>query len=233
MRARPSGSNPTPAGSCTTPSAEPWNRPSPPHTASSEKPQKGSTVIEAEYKARLTNPGRVRAALRERVTPDIVSYQDTYYDTPSGDLDRAGREFRLRTVEDTSGSRRHVLTFKDPAVDEATGSKPEFETLVADRDAMRDIITRLGYRPALAFTKRCENFEFTAVGRHMLATIAEVPEIDGTFLELETQAEEPDLAQAFTDLRTVLSELGVTSEELTNELYTDAVRQARHSTDVR
>ena len=188
-------------------------------------------MIEAEYKAKLTAPDRVRAVLRERATPNVVLYQDTYYDTPSGDLDRAGREFRLRTVEDSSGEQRHVLTFKDPAVDEATRSKPEFETLVADHDAMGDIVTRLGYRPALSFTKRCENFEFTASGRRMLATIASVPEIDGTFLELETQAEEPDLSRAFTDLKTVLTELGVTSEELTTELYTDAVRQARRSAD--
>ncbi len=190
-------------------------------------------MIEAEYKARLTAPDQVRAALRERAKPNVVSYQDTYYDTPSSDLDRTGHEFRLRTVEDSPGDRQHVLTFKDPAVDEATGSKPEFETLVADRDAMGDIITRLGYQPALSFTKRCENFEFTASGRHMLATIANVPEIDGTFLELETQAEEPDLSDAFTDLRTVLAELGVTPEELTTELYTDAVRQVRNSADAR
>ncbi|MFI7188141.1 class IV adenylate cyclase [Nocardia nova] len=185
-------------------------------------------MIEAEYKAKLTAPDRVRAALRERATPDVVSYRDTYYDTPSGDLNHAGREFRLRTVEDSSGGRRHVLTFKDPAVDEATGSKPEFETFVADRDAMAEIITRLGYHPSLSFTKRCENFEFTASGRRMLATIASVPEIDGTFLELETQADEPDLSDAFMDLRAVLTELGVTPEELTTELYTDAVHQVRH-----
>lgn len=190
-------------------------------------------MIEAEYKARLTAPDRVRAALHGRATPDTVSYQDTYYDTPTGDLDRTGREFRLRTIEDHSGNRRHVLTFKDPAVDAATGSKPEFETLVTDRDAMHDIITRLGYQPALSFTKRCENFEFTAAGRRMLATIAEVPEIDGTFLELETPAEEPDLPRAFAELRTILAELGVIPEELTTELYTDAVRQARQPSDAR
>ncbi|MBF6253163.1 class IV adenylate cyclase [Nocardia farcinica] len=184
-------------------------------------------MIEAEYKARLTAPDQVRAALHERAIPDTVSYQDTYYDTSTGDLDRTGRELRLRTIEDRSGNRRHVLTFKDPAVDEATGSKPEFETLVTDRDGMHDIITRLGYQPNLSFTKRCENFQFTAAGRRMLATIAQVPEIDGTYLELETQAEEPDLPQAFAELRAILTELGVTPEELTTELYTDAVRHAR------
>ncbi|MBF6215173.1 class IV adenylate cyclase [Nocardia puris] len=190
-------------------------------------------MIEAEYKARLTTPDRVRAALHERATPATVSYQDTYYDTPARDLDRTGRELRLRTIEDTSGNRRQVLTFKDPAVDEATGSKPELETLVTDRDAIHEIIIRLGYQPALSFTKHCENFELTASGRRMLATIAEVPEIDGTFLELETQAEETDLPQAFAELRAILTELGVTPEELTTALYTDAVRQARQRSDVR
>ncbi|NKY88748.1 CYTH domain-containing protein [Nocardia veterana] len=111
-------------------------------------------------------------------------YHDTYFDTPSGDPARSGREFRLRTVADSSGGQRHVLTFKDPVVDEASGSKPEFETLVADRNSMGDIIARLGYETALSFTKRCENFEFTASGRRMVATIARVSEIDGTFLEL-------------------------------------------------
>ncbi|MBF6395625.1 CYTH domain-containing protein [Nocardia cyriacigeorgica] len=72
-----------------------------------------------------------------------MTYQDTYYDTLRGDLDRTGREFRLRTVEESSGDRRNALTFKDPAVDDATGSKPEFETRIADSEAMRDIVVRL------------------------------------------------------------------------------------------
>lgn len=63
-------------------------------------------MIKAEYKAEPTNPDRVRATLRERATPDVVSYQDTYYDTPDGDLDRTGREFRLRTTNSRRAGRR-------------------------------------------------------------------------------------------------------------------------------
>ncbi|MGI5217840.1 class IV adenylate cyclase [Nocardia sp. CA-290969] len=184
-------------------------------------------MIEAEYKAELTTPDRVRAALRERATPIAVSYWDTYYDTPDNRFDGSGRELRLRTVQDSTGRQWHLLTFKAPAVDTETGSKPEFETSVADRDAMQDIIFQLGFRPSISFTKRCENFEFTTAGRSMLATIAEVPEIAGTFLELETRTEESDLPLALEDLRTVLAELGISPGELTNKLYTDAVRQAR------
>lgn len=61
----------------------------------------------------------------------------------------------------------------------------------------------------------------------MLATLVRVPELDGTFLELETLAEEKDLAATRDDLRTVLAELGIGAEDLTRELYTDAVRGRR------
>ncbi|WP_153412161.1 hypothetical protein [Nocardia macrotermitis] len=66
-----------------------------------------------------------------------------------------------------------------------------------------------------------------SAGRDMLATIVTVPEIAGTFVELETQAAEQDLQEALADLRTVLAELDISEDELTTELYTDAVAEAR------
>ncbi|MBF6066191.1 hypothetical protein IU500_35345 [Nocardia terpenica] len=58
-------------------------------------------MIEAEYKARLTDADAVRKKLTDR----------------------------------------HLLTFKDPAVDSGSGSKPEFETDVKQRDMMEQIVT--------------------------------------------------------------------------------------------
>ena len=54
-----------------------------------------------------------------------------------------------------------------------------------------------------------------------------VPEIDGTFLELETLADQAGLADALRDVRAVLGELGITEDDLTAEQYTDAVMRAR------
>jgi adenylate cyclase class 2 len=184
-------------------------------------------VIEAEYKARLSDADTVRAGLRLLAEPECVSYQDAYYDNGNGDLDESGCELRLRTIEGAHGQRRHLITFKDAAVDDATGSKPEHETVVEDRGVMEEIVSRLGYRPIVSFTKRCQNFRFMAAGREMLATLVEVPEIDGTFLELETQVEEADMTEAFDDLRSVLADLNVSPSALTTELYTDAVMRAR------
>jgi adenylate cyclase, class 2 len=42
----------------------------------------------------------------------------------------SGHELRRRTVK-TASTVRHLPTSKTPAVDEASGSKPEFETAVA------------------------------------------------------------------------------------------------------
>lgn len=183
-------------------------------------------MIEAEYKAKLARPDAVRMKLRERADSENVSYRDVYFDTADNNLGRTDREFRLRTISGPSGA-CHLLTFKDSAVDTGTGSKPEFETTVSEREPLEAMIERLGYTPVIELTKQCENFRFMSAGHDMLATVVTVPEIAGTFLELETQAAEQDLQKALADLRTVLAELGVSEEELTTELYTDAVAEAR------
>jgi adenylate cyclase class 2 len=119
-----------------------------------------------------------------------------------------------------------VLTFKEPAVDES-GSKPEYETELTEPAAIAHMVEALGYGPSVQLTKECANHRFERAGRTFLATVVRVPELDGTFLEVETMAEEDDLAAALAAVREVLAELGVSGAELTAELYTDAVRAAR------
>lgn len=85
----------------------------------------------------------------------------------------------------------------------------------------------LGYVPVIAFQKQCRNYEFEAHGRRMLATLVRVPEIEGTFLEVETLVKDDELSCALADVRAVLDGLGLTERDLTTELYTDAVAAAR------
>jgi adenylate cyclase class 2 len=120
-----------------------------------------------------------------------------------------------------------VLTYKEPVVDEASQSKPEHETTVASTNAVGYIVEQLGYRPWVHVTKECENYRFTVHGRDIVATVVRVPEVDGTFLEVETLAQEADLAKALDAVRAVLAGLGVSADDLTTEKYTDAVRQAK------
>ena len=182
-------------------------------------------MIEAELKARLSNPDAVRAALARRAKPETAVYSDVYSDTAGGALEGNGRELRVRTIR--TDIVRHQLTFKEPAIDEASQSKPEHETTVTSVAATKHIIQALGYAPFVSLTKECENYRFSDGGRDFLATVVRVPEVDGTFLEVETMAAEDEVDQALAAVRGVLAELGVPAEALTSETYTGAVRAAR------
>lgn len=183
-------------------------------------------MIEAELKARVYAPEAVLRQLDERATARVEVYQDTYYDRGDGSLEKADQELRVRTVHGAEG-RRTVLTFKDAAVDEESGSKPEHETQVADSEAAHAILQGLGYVPVIAFQKRCRNYEFEAHGRQLLATLVQVPELDGTFLEVETLVDEDQVNAALDDVRAVLADLGIGPDDLTRETYTGAVAAQR------
>lgn len=188
--------------------------------------------VEAELKARVRDVAAVRAALATRATRRDAVYHDAYFDAPDRGFMAEGRELRLRSVQ-TADSVRHVLTFKAPAVDEASGSKPEHETAVADRAAAHQILLGIGYNVAIEFTKNCENFEFTDSEYDMLATLVTVPELDGTFLELETIVPSADEVTAALDaVRRVLAALGIAEDDLTTELYTDAVARAQAASGI-
>ncbi|KOG66319.1 adenylyl cyclase [Streptomyces griseoflavus] len=184
-------------------------------------------MIEAELKARVREPAVVRERLERLAVGCDEVYRDTYFDTPGADLEAGDRELRLRTVDGPDGTRA-LLTYKGARVDEVSGSKPEYETSVGEPEAVRAMLGGLGYVEALAFEKHCRNYELIAYGRPMLATLVRVPDIDGTYVEVETQvASERELRDALGSVRAVLDGLGIGEDDLTAELYTDAVRARR------
>lgn len=184
-------------------------------------------MIEAELKARVRDPERVRQLLAARAAEHRSVYHDTYHDRPDRTLTDAGRVLRVRVMEQ-EGRRRCLLTFNDAAVDEASGSKPEHETEIGDPATVDTILRALGLEPVIAFTKQCANFTFDADGRQVLATLVRVPELDGTWLEVETLVEDQtDLEKALGVVRQVLGELGILEADLTTELYTDMVARQR------
>jgi adenylate cyclase class 2 len=182
-------------------------------------------LIEAELKAVVRDPEHVMAQLDALAEGRPQVYQDTYYDLPDGSIMGSDRELRVRTVHGQQET-RSVLTYKGARVD-VSGSKPEHETRVDDPEAVHAMLAGLGYVKAIAFEKRCRNYEFEHAGRKMLATLVRVPELDGTFLELETLVEQEELAPALGDVRAVLESFGISDTDLTTEQYTDAVAARR------
>ena len=183
-------------------------------------------MIEAELKARVRDPEQLREQLGKLAAGENSTYHDTYYDWPGGQLTSAGRELRLRVVE-TAGQQRALLTYKEAAVDAASGSKPEHETEVAAAAAVDALFRGLGLVSLVAFEKHCTNYRFTARGRDMLATVVQVPELNGTFLELEAMTDEVGTQGVLADVRGVLHRLGITDDDLTTEQYTEAVLKRR------
>ncbi|MGW1465589.1 class IV adenylate cyclase [Streptomyces sp. NPDC002308] len=183
-------------------------------------------MIEAELKAHVHDPAEVTRRLDARAAARIEVYQDTYYDRPDRSLEAAGQELRVRTVHGAETSRT-VLTYKGAAVDAESGSKPEHETAVEDADATHELLRGLGHVPVIAFEKRCRNYQLDAYGRTMLATLVQVPELEGVFLEVETMVAEGEFREALEDVRSILGELGIGSEDLTTETYTGAVAARR------
>lgn len=120
------------------------------------------------------------------------------------------------------------VDLQDAAVDPASGSKPEWETEVEDPDAIDAILRGLGFEHAVAFEKHCANYTFHAYGWHLHATLASLPELDGSFLEVETLVDDrAELQPALNAIRRVLDDLRIPQNDLTTDLYTDLVRRQR------
>lgn len=184
-------------------------------------------MIEAEVKARVNDPEGVLVALRERAPGEEAVYRDVYYDLPDRSLTAQGRELRVRVIE-RGGSERVVFTYKAPAVDEETGSKPERETRAESAQALDAILVGLGYEHLVALTKHCTNFPLTTpTGRECLVTVVTVPELEGTFIEVESLVGEGNLSEGLSAVRGVLVELGIGEDAFTTEQYTDAVLARR------
>jgi adenylate cyclase class 2 len=158
---------------------------------------------ETEVKIRLASPAAARGALA-RVGAILVRprhFEDNVlFDDSRGSLRASGGVLRLRDTPHGS-----VLTLKGPRhIEEGIKTREERQTLVAEPDAVRDILGRLGYQPIFRYQKYRESW--THRGQEI--EIDETP--IGTFLEIEG---DPD------GIRAVTAELGHEPSEYLGESY--------------
>ncbi|MGH4005543.1 MAG: class IV adenylate cyclase, partial [Pseudonocardiaceae bacterium] len=184
--------------------------------------------IEAELKTRVHDIDRVRGLLRQRAAEQNSVYADSYFDTPDRTLTHDGCELRVREMHTDDDATVILLTYKGAPVHAASRSKPETETTADDADALRAILAALGFDLLIAFEKRCSNYHFTAAGQPLLATLVYVPELEETFLEIETIVDsETKVEPALGVMRQVLGELEIDRNDETIETYTEAVSARR------
>jgi adenylate cyclase, class 2 len=187
-------------------------------------------AVEVEIKLAVRHPADTAAALARLAAGERSVYEDTYYDYPDRRLTSAGRqELRVRVIR-AQDARRTRLTFKGTMLDAA--STPEYETTVEDPDALHAILTRLGLEPIIAYGKHCANHTFTRQGRDVVATLVHVPEIDRSFLEIETLVADGEPSdEALATIWNVAGSLGLDREDEEPTFYIDLVTAHRHGAD--
>ncbi len=170
-------------------------------------------MYEVELKVEAAH-GPVREALAELDAEDLgaVRQVDTYYDAPHRDFAATDEALRIRderSLDRDDGASHADVTYKGPLVDDASKTREEAETTVADREAMADILDGLGFEPAATVAKTRQRFaldEYTV-------TLDAVDDL-GEYVEVETPVDDEDAVPAARDdAIAVLNSLGLDAED--------------------
>ena len=144
---------------------------------------------ENEIKLAFPSPETAVSWLRNAGAHEVRAraFEDNVlFDFPDRSLTRSGRLLRLRAFGGAA-----LLTFKAPVAGEHRHKlRIEYETAVADPDALRSIFLGLGLEPAYRYQKYRATYHLEGVE----AALDETPV--GTFIELEGAPDDVDRAAA-------------------------------------
>jgi adenylate cyclase class 2 len=167
-------------------------------------------MFEAEIKYLATTP----LPCFGQPSGEVLS-RDCYFDSPDGTFYASGQELRLRRMAD-----RTLITYKRPPFEAVSRSKEEWETGLADPQAMRDILTGLGYVVRLEFAKHRRLYGASHQGLSLSVAVATVDFCAQTFVEIEHLAATREAAiEALDTIRHFAAGHGLTRECPT--CYTD------------
>jgi len=145
---------------------------------------------------------------------DSVEQVDTYYDAPHRDFAATDEAFRVRE-ETHDGDTETKITYKGPLVEDASKTREEFETRVADSQTMRSIVESLGFDPAATVRKQRERYALDG----FTVTLDTVDGV-GEFVEVETDVQtETDVEAAREAAFDLLRELDLDPDEQTQTSY--------------
>ncbi|MFC4408468.1 class IV adenylate cyclase [Haloarchaeobius iranensis] len=179
-------------------------------------------MYEVELKVRAGHDAVRRRLDEQDAEPvDAVGQTDVYYDAPHRDFAATDEALRIRQevpldeVEGDdagfdwpAGEGTTMVTYKGPLVDDRSKTREEFETAVADRDAMEGLLDGLGFEPAATVRKRRRRFALSGY----TVTLDEVAGL-GEFVEVETEVESDDIEDARDGAVAVLESLGLDSAD--------------------
>jgi len=145
-------------------------------------------MYEVELKVRAGHDAvreRLDALGAERV--GSVTQVDTYYDAPHRDFAATDEALRIRRESDGTGDDEATVrvTYKGPLIEDASKTRKEIETGVADADRFDDVLDALGFSPAAVVEKERERYALDGY----TVTLDTVSDL-GEFVEIEREAPE-------------------------------------------
>lgn len=167
-------------------------------------------MYEVEVKV-PANHDRVRDRLDELGADSTgrVDQVDTYYAHPVRSFAETDEALRLRREGDHA-----ELTYKGPKVDQASKTRREIETEVADPEAAGGLLQAVGFEPAAEVRKTRERYELDGY------TIAlDSVECLGEFVEVETAGVEADIGTLRDGVHGVFDQLGLDADDQLRASY--------------
>lgn len=143
---------------------------------------------------------------------ESVDQEDTYYNAPDRDFAETDEALRIREVR-AGQATETLLTYKGPLVDSESKTREEAETAVENPDALRSILTGLGYEPVATVRKERKRYDVDGVA----VTLDSVEGL-GEFVEAELETE-GNIDAARDRVMSVLEALGLDPDEQIRTSY--------------
>lgn len=170
-------------------------------------------MFEVELKFAVADLHVIAAKLRElgATLAEPVVQVDQYFAHPSRDFAETDEALRIRQV-----GQRNCITYKGPRLDATTKTRREIELPLVNgedhADAFGELLASLGFSPAGIVRKTRRAARFAYDGWQVEAALDTVDGL-GDFVELELQADQPQLDDARGVLSKLAGELGLTAGE--------------------
>lgn len=170
-------------------------------------------MYEVELKFRLADPavvlGRLHAWGAQGEAP--LQQSDLYFNHPSRDFVQTDEAFRIRSIGDLN-----FATYKGPVVDSQTKTRHEIEVGIASGAAAAaefgEMLVLLGFRQAGVVRKKRVIHRLEIDGRAYELALDEVEGL-GTYLEIETLANETQRSAARDGILAIAAQLGLSKAE--------------------
>ncbi len=182
------------------------------------------TAIEVELKFQVIDHADILSRLTTlgAKADGIEDHQDTYYRHPCRDFAQTKEALRIRRVktrqhDDLPPTAESRITYKGPKFPGVVKARQELEWDVesCDHDAQNfeQLLGQLGFIPALTVCKQRRSHQVTYREQTLIVALDVVEEL-GSYIEIETIAEEPDqVAAAQALVQEFAAVLGLDSPE--------------------